>query len=127
MNVQARFAPLGITSSYVVAVQVLAANEWNQFLDSWLFAVRGGARTFPSGGLTLPTRELKFCFWGTFTAKNLRKIAFHLPTGGLTCSDGAIAPSSPPLAPPLFAVIKSFIMEKFLGFLFVGSISSFNI
>ena len=28
---------------------------------------RGGARNFPIGGLNLPTRGLKYCFWGTFT------------------------------------------------------------
>ena len=33
-------------------------------------------------GLTLPTRGLKYGFRGTINAKNLHKIAFHLPTGG---------------------------------------------
>ena len=33
-------------------------------------------------GLTRPTRGLKYGFQGTINAKNLRKIAFHLPTGG---------------------------------------------
>ena len=32
-------------------------------------------------GLTLPTRGLKHGFHGTINAKNLQKIAFHLPTG----------------------------------------------
>ena len=32
--------------------------------------------------LTLPTRGLNYGFQGTINAKNLRKIAFHLPTGG---------------------------------------------
>ena len=45
-------------------------------------AVRGGARNFPTGELNLPTRELKYGFQGTINAKNLQKIAFHLPTGG---------------------------------------------
>ena len=49
---------------------------------------RVGARNFPTGGLTLPmrgltllTRGLKYGFQGTINAKNLQKIAFHLPTG----------------------------------------------
>ena len=42
---------------------------------------RGGARNFPTGGLTLPTRGLKYGFQGTINAKNLPKIAFRLPTG----------------------------------------------
>ena len=33
-------------------------------------------------GLILPTRGLKYGFQGTTYAKNLRKIVFHLPTGG---------------------------------------------
>ena len=33
-------------------------------------------------GLTLPMRGLKYGFQGTINAKNLQKIAFHLPTGG---------------------------------------------
>ena len=36
-------------------------------------AGRGGARNFPTGGLTLPTRGLKYRFQGTVNAKNLRK------------------------------------------------------
>ena len=63
-------------------------------------STRGGARNFPTGGLNLPTRGLKYGFQGTINAKNLRKIAFHLPTGASMLRRGAIAPS-PPLAPPL--------------------------
>ena len=37
---------------------------------------------FSDGGLTLPIRGLKYGLQGTINAKNLRKIAFHLPTGG---------------------------------------------
>ena len=56
-------------------------------------ALRGGARNFPTGGLTLPMRGLKYGFQGTINAEKLRKIAFYLPTQGLACSDGeAIAP-----------------------------------
>ena len=35
------------------------------------------------GGLTIPTKELKYGFQGTTNSKNLRKtIVFHFPTGG---------------------------------------------
>ena len=44
--------------------------------------LRGGARSFPTEGLTLPTRGLKYGFLGSLSAKNIRKIAFYLPTGG---------------------------------------------
>ena len=33
-------------------------------------------------GVTPPTRGLKYGFQSNIDAKNLRKIAFHLPTGG---------------------------------------------
>ena len=33
-------------------------------------------------GLNLPRRVLKYGVQGAINAKNLRKIAFHLPTGG---------------------------------------------
>ena len=46
------------------------------------YDTRGGARNFPTGGLTLPTMGLKYGFQSTINAKNLRKIAFHFPTGG---------------------------------------------
>ena len=56
-------------------------------LRSRIFA--NSIANFPQGvapgifrrGLTLPTRGLKYGFLGTVNAKNLRKIAFHLPTG----------------------------------------------
>ena len=44
--------------------------------------VRGGARSFPTRGLTLPTRGLTYGSQGTINAKDLRKITFHLSTGG---------------------------------------------
>ena len=49
--------------------------------DGWLH-IRGDARNFPTGGLILPTRELKHGFQGTINAKTLRKVAFQLPKGG---------------------------------------------
>ena len=42
---------------------------------------RGGARNFSDGGLTLPTRGLKYGFQGTINAKKFGKNRFHLPTG----------------------------------------------
>ena len=44
---------------------------------------RGGARNFPSEGLTLPTRVLKYGFLGTINAKNLRKNRVSPSDGGL--------------------------------------------
>ena len=43
--------------------------------------IRDGARNFPTRWLTLPIEGLKYGFQGTINAKNLRKMAFHLPTG----------------------------------------------
>ena len=62
---------------------------------------RGGARNFPTGGLNLPTRGLKYGFQGIVIPKYLQQIFFHLPTGASMFRQGAISPSSPPLAPPL--------------------------
>ena len=61
---------------------------------------QGGARNFPTGGLTLQTRGLKYGFQGTINARNLRKIAFHFPTGASMLRWG-LYPPSPPVAPPL--------------------------
>ena len=41
-------------------------------------APRGGARNFPTEGMTLPTRELKYGFQATINVD-----------GGLACSDGS--------------------------------------
>ena len=57
---------------------------------------------FSDGGLILPTRGLKYGFQGTINAKNLRKIAFHLPTGASMLRPGSYSSPSPPLVPPLF-------------------------
>ena len=48
---------------------------------------RGGARNFPTGGLTLPTRVLKYGFQGIVNAKNLRQNDFSPSDGGLGRSD----------------------------------------
>ena len=52
--------------------------------------MQGWRQEFSDGGLNLPTRGLKYGFLGTINAKNLQKIAFHLPTEGLACSDGGL-------------------------------------
>ena len=51
---------------------------------------RGVARNFPTEGLTLPTRGLKYGFQGTINAKNLRKIRVSPSDGGLACYDGGL-------------------------------------
>ena len=51
---------------------------------------RGGTRNFPTGGLTLPTRELKYGFQGTVKAKNLRKEKLSTFRRGLACYDGGL-------------------------------------
>ena len=43
---------------------------------------RGGARNFQTGGLTLPTRGLKYSFQGIVNAKNLRQDSFSPSDGG---------------------------------------------
>ena len=60
---------------YQVSLRLLPAAT---ILDS----IRGGARNFSTGGLTLPMRGLKYGFQGTINAKISEKIAFHLPTEG---------------------------------------------
>ena len=37
---------------------------------------RGGARNFPTGGLTLPTRGLKYGFQGNVNAESFRQNSF---------------------------------------------------
>ena len=47
-----------------------------------MYRREGWRQEFSDGGLTLPARGLKHDFQGTMNAKILRKIAFHLQTGG---------------------------------------------
>ena len=61
----------------------------------------GGSSKFSNGGLTLPTRGLKYGFQGTINAKCLREIVVHFQMGASILHRGTIAPSSPSLAPPL--------------------------
>ena len=48
---------------------------------------KGGARNFPTGGLTIPTRGLKYGFQSIVNAKHLRQTSFSPSDGGLTCSE----------------------------------------
>ena len=47
----------------------------------------GGARNFPTGRLTLPTRGLIYGFQGIVNAKNLRHNSSSPSDGGLACFD----------------------------------------
>ena len=54
---------------------------------------QGWRQELSDGGLTLPTRGLKYGFQGTINAKNLPKNRFSPSDGGLAFSnEGAIAP-----------------------------------
>ena len=65
-------------------------------------SIQGWRQEFSNGGLTLPMRGLKILFLGYFHCQKYPKNSFSPSDRGLTCSDGgAIATSSPPLAPPL--------------------------
>ena len=44
-------------------------------------------RNFPTGGLTLPTRELKYSFQGAISTKNLQKNRFSPSDRELACSN----------------------------------------
>ena len=76
---------------------------------------RGGARNFPTGGLNLPTRGLKYGFQGILNAKSLRQVVFHLPTGATMFRQGDIEPSSPPLAPPVLLSALHTPNDRYLG------------
>ena len=54
------------------------------------YSQRGGARNFPTGGPTLPTRGLKYGFQGTINAESLRKNLLSPSDGGLACSGGGL-------------------------------------
>ena len=56
-------------------------NWYKYFLGEFL-EHRGGARNFPTGGLTIQTRGLKYGFQGTINAKNLRKNRVSPSDGG---------------------------------------------
>ena len=47
----------------------------------------GGARNLRRGGMTLPTRGLKYGFQSVVNAKNLRQNSFSPFDGRLACSD----------------------------------------
>ena len=54
----------------------------NRSVNTEKFSKQGWRQEISDGGMNRPTRGLNYCFGGTFTAKNLRKKVFHLPTGG---------------------------------------------
>ena len=63
---------------------------------------QGWHKEFSDGGLTLlTTRGLKCGFQGTKNAKSPKKLLFTFRWGASMLQQGAIAPSSPLLAPPL--------------------------
>ena len=66
--------PLGLIAGEYTCLAALA---------QILFSNSGGARNFPTGGLTLPTRGLKYGFKGSVNAKNLRQNSFSPSEGGL--------------------------------------------
>ena len=55
-----------------------------------LLTFRGGSRNFPTGGLTLPTRGLKYGFQAMVNAKSLQQNSFSPSDGGLACSNRGI-------------------------------------
>ena len=61
---------------------------------------QGWRQDFSDGGLTLPTRGLKYGFQGTINAKNLRKNCVSPSDGGLACSDGGYSPQALPWRHP---------------------------
>ena len=64
-----------------------------EVLESLIYCeCQGRRQEFSDGGLTLPTRGLKYGFQGNIDAKNLRKIAIHLPTGASMLRRRTIAP-----------------------------------
>ena len=75
--------------------------------------LQGWRQEISDRGLTLPTRGLNYGFQGIVNAKNLRQNSFSPSDGELECSDrGAIAPSGPPLVPPLFSYKKRALKWK---------------
>ena len=55
-----------------------------------LFIMLGWRQEFSDGGLTLPTRGLKYGFQGTINTKNLRKNPLSPSDEGQACSDGGL-------------------------------------
>ena len=103
------FKSSNIHSKFDRDYQGCDAVKTNSTYDACVFylLIRGGAWNFPTGGLTLPTRGLKCGFQG---------IVNRIVNRILACSDrGAIAPSSPPLAPPLLLIFLDFPYTSLLS------------
>ena len=67
--------------------------------------IRGGARNFSTGELTLAMRGLKHHLQDTIVANKLQKKEFSLSDGGLACSNWELLPPSPPLSPLLTIIM----------------------
>ena len=65
------------------------------FLSKKAYIQQGWRQEFSDGGLTLPTRGLRYDFQGTVNAKNLRKNRVSPSDGASMLRRGAIAPSLP--------------------------------
>ena len=52
--------------------------------------IQGWRQEFSDGGLSRPTKGLKYGFQGTINAKNLQKNRFPPSDGELACSDGGL-------------------------------------
>ena len=68
--------------------QFMAVHEKRK--EIFVMFSQGWRQGFSDGGLTLPTRELNYCFQGTINGKNLRKNRVSPSDGGLACSDGGL-------------------------------------
>ena len=75
-----------LSNYYFYSVQSWVAKKITQIITS----LQGWRQEFSDGGLTLPTRGLKYGFYGTINAKNLRKNHVLPFDGGLACSDGGL-------------------------------------
>ena len=53
---------------------------------------RGSARNFPTRGLNLPTKGLKYGFQGIVNAKNLRQTSFSSSEGASMFRQGGYSP-----------------------------------
>ena len=75
---------------------------------------QGWRQVFSDRGAESSDEGAKVRLSGSVNAKNLRQNSFSPSDGGLACSNrGAIAPSSPPLVPPLIsAKQKNVVLRK---------------
>ena len=62
-----------LLTALFVWMLLIREKDFPSYLSVLSFLARGGARNFPTWGLTLPTRGPKYGYQGTINAKNLRK------------------------------------------------------